>query len=131
MSAEALPESFRAANDSLVALWSGYGVQSFVKEKGGKFIEAIVDVRMAILDPLETIAESGVDSRFEELCAANLFIEDIYYRKHSMGELWFSEMEKYISDPGLRRCIEAENEKYLALENTGLDYPASIMPSEK
>ena len=131
ITAETLPDSFRAANDSLMALWSGDGVQAFVKEKGEKFIEEIVDVRMAILDPLEKIAESGVDSRFEELCAANLFMEDIYYRKHSMGELWFSEMEKYISDPVLRRCIEAENEKYLAIENTGLDYPASIMPSEQ
>lgn len=131
ITAETLPDSFRAANDSLMALWSGDGVQAFVKDKGEKFIEEIVDVRMAILDPLVKIAQSGVDRRFEELCAANLFMEDIYYRKHSMGELWFSEMEKYISDLVLRRCIEAENEKYLAIENTGLDYPASIMPSEQ
>ena len=130
MSAEALPDSFRAAVDSLNALWSGDKVQAFVKEKGDKFIEEIVDVRMAILDPLEKIVQSGVDRRFEELCAANLFMADIFYRQHSMGELWFSEMRKHITDPVLRRCIEAENEKYLAIENTGLDYPASIMPSE-
>lgn len=130
ITAETLPDSFRAANDSLMALWSGDEMQAFVKEKGEKFIGEIVDVRMAILDPLEKIAESGVDNRFEELCAANLFMEDIYYRQHSMGELWFSEMEKRISDPVLRRCIEAENEKYLAIENTGFDCPASIMPSE-
>lgn len=131
MSAEALPDSFRAAVDSLNALWSGDKVQAFVKDKGEKFIEEIVDVRMAILDPLEKIVQSGVDRRFEELCAANLFMADIFYRQHSMGELWFSEMRKHITDPVLRRCIEAENEKYLAIENTGLDYPASIMPSEQ
>lgn len=35
-----------------------------------------------------------------------------------------------VADPVLRRCIEAENEKYLAIENRDLDYPASIVPSE-
>lgn len=45
---------------------------------------------MAILDPLVKIVHSGVDRRFEELCAANLFMADIFYRQHSMGELWFS-----------------------------------------
>lgn len=130
MSADALPDSFRAAVDSLNALWSSDKVQAFVKEKGDKFIEEIVNVRIAISDPLEKIVQSGVDERFAELCAANLFMEDIYYRQHSMGELWFSEMEKHISDPVLRRCIEAENEKYLAIENREFDCPASIMPSE-
>lgn len=130
MSADALPDSFRAAVDSLNALWSSDRVQTFVKEKGDKFIEEIVDVRMAISDPLEKIAQSGVDERFVELCAANIFMADIFYRQHSMGELWFSEMRKYITDPVLRRCIEAENEKYLAIENREFDCPASIMPSE-
>ena len=130
MSADALPDSFRAAVDSLNALWSGEAVQAFVKEKGDKFIEEIVDVRMAICDPLEKIAQSGVDGRFAELCAANIFMADIFYRQHSMGKLWFSAMAKHVADPVLRRCIEAENEKYLAIENRDLDYPASIVPSE-
>lgn len=56
-------------------------------------------MRMAILDPLVKIAQSGVDRRFEELCAANLFMADIFYRQHSMGELWFS----YSSHTGRQR----------------------------
>lgn len=35
MSAEALPDSFKVAVDSLNALWSGDEVQAFVEEKGG------------------------------------------------------------------------------------------------
>lgn len=124
------PEGFKAAADSINKIWTGNEVQSFVKEKGEKFIAEIVDVRMAIIDPLEMIVQSGVDKRFVELCAANIFMSDIYYRRHSMGGLWFATMDKYISDPVLRRCIEAENEKYLAIENRDMDYPASIVPSE-
>lgn len=124
------PEGFKAAADSINKIWKSDEVQAFIKEKGDRFIAEIVDVRMAITDPLEMIVQSGVDKRFVELCAANTFMSDIYYRRHSMGSLWFATMDKYISDPVLRRCIEAENEKYLAIENSDMDYPASIVPSE-
>ncbi len=88
MSADALPDSFRAAVDSLNALWSGEAVQAFVKEKGDKFIEEIVDVRMAICDRWRRLRRAAWTGVLRSCCAANIHGGHLL-PQHSMGSFGF------------------------------------------
>lgn len=126
---EEWPQGFKEAMDGLNALAASDEVRNFVEEHGNDFIDEIMNVRMGILDSLEPILSSGLDESLKEMCIANLFMKDLKYHKRSRGEAWLAALDKYVADPILRRCIDAENERYLALEKMNFDNPESIMAS--
>lgn len=126
---EKWPNGFKEAMDGLNALAASDDVRNFIEERGNDFIDEIMNVRMGILDPLEPILSSCLDESLKEMCIANLFMMDLKYHKRSRGELWFATLDKYVTDPVLRYCIDAENERYLALERLDFDNPASIAAS--
>jgi len=126
---EEWPEGFKEAADRMNALAASDEVRNFIDEKGEDFVQDMVLIRMGILDPAEKIMSTGFDESLKEMHIANLFMQDIKYHKRSMSELWFAERDKYIRNPVLRYYIDAENERYLALERMDFDNPASIMAS--
>ena len=126
---EEWPQGFKEAMHGLNALCESDEVRNFVEEHGNDFIDEIMNVRMGILDSLEPILSSGLDESLKEMCIANLFMKDLKYHKRSRGEAWLAVLDKYVTDPILRRCIDAENERYRALERMDFDNPESIMAS--
>lgn len=116
------------ANKVNERLW--HEAEPLVEKMGDGAVGDIVGLQMSVLSKMAAIDRIGMDDTLRDMCVARLFLAHMMYKQHSLGEVFFCEMDSLLHDERMRRFIEAENAKFLQLEQNAVAYPESLQSND-